>query len=118
MQLSTLLSPPLMLRSPLPRPLFPTLGEGIYLTVSGLIVLAVGLILMRRRMVSLPLHFPEGGKLQTGVAEKGFAAQRDIFIFVIAMAVWTFAESWSLVIPGLLGRKPISWDSHSFTMFH
>ena len=33
------------------------------------------------------------------------------------MAVWTFAESWGLVIPGLLGRKPISWDSHSFTIF-
>jgi membrane protease YdiL (CAAX protease family) len=102
---------------PTTRPLFPTIGEGIYLSVSGLIVLAVGLILMRRRMISLPLHFPEAGEITDRRRRETFRSARDIFVFVIVMTVWTFAESWGLVIPGLLGRKPISWDSRSFAIF-
>jgi hypothetical protein len=79
---------------PTTRPLFPTLGEGSYLTVNGLIVLAVGLILMRRWMISLPLHFPQDGEITDRRPRETFRSARDIFVFVIAMTVCTFAESW------------------------
>jgi membrane protease YdiL (CAAX protease family) len=98
------------------RPWFPTLNVGIYLAMSGLIVLATGLILMRRRMISLPFHFCEAGEIKEQRRQEIFHSARDIFIFVIVMTVWTFAESWGLVIPGLLGKKPIIWDSRSFAV--
>lgn len=102
---------------PATRPWFPTLGEGIYLTVSGVIVLAVGLILVRRRMISLPLRFRDAAKITERSRQETSRSARDIFVFVIVMIVWRFAVSWGLGIHLLLARKPISWDSRSFAVF-
>ncbi|MFZ0639181.1 MAG: type II CAAX endopeptidase family protein [Candidatus Acidiferrales bacterium] len=100
---------------PATHPWFPTLGDGIYLTVSGLIVFVAGLILMRRRVISLPLRF-RGDAGITEPSEEAPRSARDIFVFVIFMIVWTFAVSWGLSIPVLLG-KTIFWNSRSFAVF-
>jgi membrane protease YdiL (CAAX protease family) len=102
---------------PATRPWFPPLGEGIYLAVSGLIVLAVGLILVRRRMISLPLRFRDDAEITERRRQETSRSARDIFVFVIVMIVWTFAVSCGLGMFVLLGRKPISWNSRSFAIF-
>jgi membrane protease YdiL (CAAX protease family) len=102
---------------PTTRPLFPTLGEGIYLTVSGLIVLAVGLILVRRRLISLPLRFRDAAEITERGRQETLHSARDIFVFVIVMIVWAFAVSCALGLLVLLGREVISWDSRSFAIF-
>jgi membrane protease YdiL (CAAX protease family) len=102
---------------PAVRPWFPALGQGFYLTVCGLSVLAVGLVLVRRRTISLPLRFREGVESTQPRPEETSRSAEGLFIFVIVMIVWGFAVSWSLAIPSLLARKPISWDYRSFSIF-
>jgi hypothetical protein len=101
---------------PATRPWFPTLGAGIYLTVSGLILLAVGLILVCRELTSLPLRFRGATESTERRREEISHSARGIFVFVIFMIVWTFVISWGLTIPVLFG-KTVSWNSRSFAVF-
>jgi len=105
-------------RVPLPatRAWFPTLGQGAYLTLSALVVLAIGLILVNRQVISLPLRFPDAVKIATADHLRPSLAARDILIFLVIMVVLGSAISWGLVLPALLGKTPITWVSRSFTV--
>jgi membrane protease YdiL (CAAX protease family) len=96
------------------RPWFPAAYLGFYLAISGLIVLAVGLILVRRGAISLPLRFRSVTKIAEARPEETSSIARDVYTFVIVMAVWTFAGGWVLLIPTLLGMKGLYWTDRSF----
>ena len=99
---------------PRSRPWFPTFNVGFYLAISGLIVLAAGLILVRRGTISLPLRFRAVSEIAEACPEETSSIARDVSTFVIVMAVWTFIGGWALLIPTLLGMKPIYWNDRSF----
>ena len=101
---------------PATRSWFPALGEGIYLTAGGLILLIIGLILVSRRKISLPLSFRDAAQSTEQGRKEASHCGRNILMFTIVMIVWASAVSWGLVIPTLLGRKPLSWNSRSFAM--
>jgi membrane protease YdiL (CAAX protease family) len=99
---------------PRSRPWFPAPNLGFYLAISGLIVLAAGLILVRRGKISLPLRFRTMSEIAEPRSQETSSTPLDISTFVIVMAVWTFTEGWALLIPTLLGMKPIYWTDRSF----
>jgi len=98
---------------PTVRPWFPTLNLGFNLAVSGLMVLAAGLILVRRGTISLPLRF-RATEIAEARPEETSSIARDVSTFVIVMAVWTFIAGWALLIPTLLGMKSFYWNDRSF----
>jgi membrane protease YdiL (CAAX protease family) len=99
---------------PTSRPWFPALNVGFYLAISGLIVLAAGLILVRRGAIALPLRFRAVTAIAEARPEKTSSIARDVSTFVIVMSVWTFAGGWALLIPTLLGMKGLYWTDRSF----
>lgn len=98
---------------PTSRPWLPNFNVGFYLALSGLIVLGAGLILAHRGTISLPLRFPVAAEMAEPYARETSSTARDISMFVVVMAVWTFVEGWVLTIPALVG-KPLYSDSRSF----
>lgn len=99
--------------TPAVRPWFPTLNVGFYLAISGLIVLAAGLVLVCRGRLSLPLRFREATEISERSTLQTNQSAKDVPTFVVVMAVWTLIEAWALDIPILLG-KLLYWDSRHF----
>lgn len=100
---------------PLPatRPWFPTLGEGIFFTLSGLIVFAVALQLVRRQIVSLPLRFRDTADEKGPSLQESSRSSKDIFAFMIGTTICTLVVSLG-IDSWLLLENDKSWNSHSF----
>ena len=98
---------------PTMRPWFLTLGEGIYLSLGGLLVLAGALILVRQQKVSLPLRFRRSAQAASAHDAETVRDARDVFVFLIVMAVWTLGVSFLLFAPVLI-RGYWSWHYGNF----
>ncbi|HUJ33513.1 MAG TPA: CPBP family glutamic-type intramembrane protease [Candidatus Acidoferrum sp.] len=96
---------------------FPGLSYGFYLTVAGLIVLAVSLALVRRGKVSLPVRFRGSAKAQGPGTEKTSGDGHSVFIFIIATTVLALAVADSIALPQLLRSSPPKVLSGTFSVF-
>lgn len=95
---------------------FPTLGQGFYMAIGGLVVLAVALALFRKGLVSLPLRFRDGRETKVEEHRLEKLEGRGIFVFVTGTVVWVSFVSWLALVPVLSGRE-IVWDSGGFPAF-
>lgn len=100
---------------PLPatHPWLPTLGDGIFFTLGGLIVFAVAIHFVRRQIVSLPFRFSDTADGKRPSLQESSSSPKDIFAFIIATAICTFVVSLG-IDTWLLYEGAISGDFHGF----
>ncbi len=99
------------------------LGDGLYLTLGGLIVLGVALLLVCQGKVSLPLRFRDPAQVQGPIGTETSRDERDVFSLVIGTRYLgrnkfgcppspRYARKAPLVVWKLFGIRVVARSSH------